>query len=423
MAMEWLSPHAHPLPNGGVLVLGYDRDTDVSDPPRAERWDPQTGEWRATAGLNHPRTHFASAVLDDGRVLVAGGLNDIGQSYSSAYLFNPASDSWEKTAGLMVTARTGPSAAVLPDGRVLVVGGYFHTEPGHGLVPGGNLLAAYRPNPDATRPTNPGDGDIVPGPFGAALATAEIFDPSTGQWTSTGSMRFARNAPQITRLVDGRVLVVGSLGGETGVEVDERATHTAEIYDPATGRFTLAGMLPAWDLSEVEAAGITFDWWSVGGGTLAPLDDGGAVLIDQRGYAKHFGAASRSLRFDAAGNAWYGIDEPRVAAEDPMSGARYATARAPRSGAAVARLPDGRILVAGGEADSEFGPGGVSRGAELYVPDSNRWRTMADMPEGRAEAPAVTLPDGSVVVVGGILDRVEGSAVSARSALRLIVGT
>jgi hypothetical protein len=135
---------------------------------------------------------------------------------------------------------------------VLVAGSYFYTRPTEGRVDEpGITLAAYRPGADGTSPPTGPLYDVDVPPWGYALATAELFDPATGSWTRTGSMRHARAGAAAVTLADGRVLVVGS--GDTNVTgIHADAYRTAEIYDPATGRFSLAGRFPDIDLAAIE---------------------------------------------------------------------------------------------------------------------------------------------------------------------------
>jgi hypothetical protein len=398
--------HIHALRDGRVLV--------ISEEQMAELWDPTTGEWHAVEGLNNPRTAFASVLLADGRVLVAGGLNDIEQSYSSAYLFDPATETWEKAAGLMTIARTNPAAAILPDGRVLVAGGYFHVDPYVSEVSDGIVLAAFRSNATPPRESGPGSADIIPGPYGAAMATAEIFDPVTGQWSSTGPMRYARNGAEATPLADGRVLVVGSLAtAHTGVEVAEGSGRMAEIYDPATSRFTLAGELPDLDVSEAQQAGVDPGFGTSIPGHLIPLPDGGAVLINQVTDFKHSGKGTRSLRFNAANGEWNQIGRSHLSVEDPASGAEYRSQGAARYDATVVPLAGGRVLLAGGSFDDTLAS------AEMYDPETDAFVALPDMPEARTRALGALLPDGSVLITGGYVDQGD-RGVPLSSAVRLL---
>ena len=77
------------------------------------------------------------------------------------------------------------------------------------------------------------------------MATAELFDPATGSWSSTGPMQYARFGASAVTLSDGRVLVFGSGGGDGAASPSMRgAFDNAEIYDPATGQ-----VQPRWDAS------------------------------------------------------------------------------------------------------------------------------------------------------------------------------
>jgi hypothetical protein len=105
--------------------------------------------------------------------------------------------------GNMTMPRSQHTATLLLDGRVLLAGGVIIDRP-----------------TSATEIFHP-------------TANAEIYDPSTGLFTPTGSMTSARSSHIATLLADGRVLIVG--GGASG---------TAELYDPSTGAFTATGNLP-----------------------------------------------------------------------------------------------------------------------------------------------------------------------------------
>lgn len=393
------------LDSGRVLVLGNGEASDgLEVPTSGEVWDPGTGAWTPIANLNKVRREFVAVALGQDRVLVAGGLNDDDPpaSYSSAYIYDarPGQEGWSKT-GLMVAARTGPSAALLPDGRVLVAGGYFyvHSIANRDAAPA--ILAAYRP----------GLFDVDMPPVGAALATAELFDPVTGTWSTTGPMNYARYGAKAVTLADGRVLIAGSIGGTAAI--DPNAFDTAEIYDPATGRFTLVGRLPAIDRAGLEALGEPgsnpmpeYDGDLSGVGTLVATHDGGAVLIAQTRWWKHVADMTRSFQFDVGTGAWSEIGQTYVFVGEPTRVPLWSKGVRDLSGAFVARVADGRILVAGGGGPNEFDINGFNEtrttaAADLYHPATNTWSSVPPMPEPRSNGSVVSLSDGSVLLVGG----------------------
>lgn len=75
-------------------------------------------------------------------------------------------------------------------------------------------------------------------------ASAELYDPARNAWTPTGGMAVARALAGAATLPDGKVLIVGGVGAitavdhSTGVVTGGTALREAEIYDPRTGAFT-----------------------------------------------------------------------------------------------------------------------------------------------------------------------------------------
>jgi hypothetical protein len=200
--------------------------------------------------LATPRQGAAAARLGDGRVLVAGGLNDI-SFLSSAEIFNPATNSFGPAAS-MPGPRGEAVAAPLPNGRVLIAGGATDGAPSHELASAFVYDAAtnnYTPTGAMTTPRQymvaaplPDGRVLVAGGFVgfSFLSSAEIFDPATGSFSSTGvgSMTVPRAGAAAAPLPDGRVLIAGgfSLGGAL--------LTSAEVFDPATATFSSVGIGP-----------------------------------------------------------------------------------------------------------------------------------------------------------------------------------
>jgi large repetitive protein len=450
LAVARVVTHAEVLPDGRVLVVGNDGLTSIGavrdDTATAETWDPATGTWSPAAPLLTPRGDFASARLGDGRVLVAGGLNQSAkrtgcgqtdqQAFSSAYIFDGSSGSgaWTKV-GLMNTARAAASTAVLPDGRVLIVGGYYQNGAVGSLTTDPSAaLAVYHPGAGPSlRPGGPELDDVAPSKTLPPLATAEILDPASGAWSRTGPMTFARFGAGVVTLADGRVLVVGSSGmrwlsmADAAIEADERAFGTAEIYDPATGKFQLTGPLPAIDRAAFEASKVPVPAEAPApstNGTLIALADGGALLVGHEAYWKNQGSIVRSFRYNGASGAWTEVSV-FAAVEDWQSGKVIASGGNPRFDAIVAKLADGRVLVAGGVAGLDTSE--LTSTVEVFDPVTNAWSAFPDLPAARAGGTAATLPDGSVLLVGGYDNGTSGDVscddvAGLRTAVRLAFG-
>ncbi len=400
MHLTRMSTHALLLGDGRVLVVGDDRYTadryrdylnvvDTSAIP--ELWSPATGRWRVAEALPKPRGEFAAVALDDGRALVIGGANQACQSFSSAYLFDPATEHWSKT-GLMGTARTNPAAAVLDDGRVLVAGGAYSSgcnDYQSVSVPGavGALVAFRDGGEESVRPDGPRLADVDVGPIGHALATAELFDPATGRWSDTGAMRQARVGAQAVTLGDGRVLVWGA---QDGWDVPDRG----ETYDPATGRFSLTELLPGIDRDALRQLGVRLpggspDEW-VTGGRLVALRNGDALLVGTL-WSWDSLEITRTFRFDASRDAWREDLAPYVQQRDPDDWQTITgDYGVPHPDGIVALLRDGRLLVAGGS---------QHRAAALLHPVTGARSKLPRMPAERSAGLGVVLRDGSVLVV------------------------
>jgi hypothetical protein len=186
-----------------------------------------------------------AAVLHDGRVLVAGGDDRQGIMLASAQLFDPASGGFSRT-GSMAEPMGRCVAVTLPDGRVFVDGGGTGSrasiyDPNTGKFDETGPMAQMRTDETATLLTD-GRVLVAGGQWGTHyLGAAEVFDPKTNTFSEVGPMRTPREDATAILLADGRVLVAGGDQGNSG---DRQVfLKSAEIYDPATARFSTTGSM------------------------------------------------------------------------------------------------------------------------------------------------------------------------------------
>ena len=109
------------LKDGRVLVAGgYSYFPGDNLTASVDLYDPATDTWTAAAPMTQPREQHTATLLEDGKVLVAGGCCGVDKS---AELYDPASDTW-KAAATLTSGRSSHTATLLKDGRVLVAGGW-----------------------------------------------------------------------------------------------------------------------------------------------------------------------------------------------------------------------------------------------------------------------------------------------------------
>jgi hypothetical protein len=282
---------------GGVEYSGSAGKLTADKLADAELYDPATGTFTATGSMGEIRADQTATLLADGEVLVAGGDNLSG-SLATAELYDPASGTFHST-GSMTEARSQAKAVRLHDGRVLIYWGFGATtmpktaelyEPTTGKFsaiawPGGGLY------PDSASVTLLQDGRLLVagGSDGSnSVATAQLFDPATGASSPTGSMATPREAHSAVLLSNGQVLIAGGMtahlygyegagqqaalsGNDPAFQLDEHHNApggnstgsqvfgmtgppptyltSAELYDPATGKFTSTGSMRTWLLS------------------------------------------------------------------------------------------------------------------------------------------------------------------------------
>lgn len=253
------------LADGRVLVAGGIAEGNLL--ASAEIFDPASGQWSAAEPMNLPRLGHSLTTLADGRVLAAGGSSLGGaegtaggqtiRPESSAEIFDPVSGRWTSTSAGMSSARFEHTATLLDDGRVLIAGGQGPPAEGRSSALAStelfdpavdtflrsNDMAEARANHAAVKLADRSvlvvggaggpDGDL-------SLSTAEVFDPARGAWNAVGALSQARNGPTAALLADGRVLVAG---GESASRGTRRSLDTGEVYTPDRRSWRSAGTM------------------------------------------------------------------------------------------------------------------------------------------------------------------------------------
>lgn len=217
------------LPDGRVLVAGGYSSSGVVN--TAELYG-SNGTFVLAAPMAQARAGAACAAMQDGRVLVTGG-SDGASALASAEIYDPAADTWT-SAGAMSVARSGHTATLLPWGSVLIVGGDSNGAATNsvelyllnGLFQTGGTLSS--PRKDYAIAVMPNHQVIIAGGSdgSTALNTIDLFDADKFTVTPAGTMLVARTNFAAAPLLDGTVLITGGLGANGNV------LASSEIYDP-----------------------------------------------------------------------------------------------------------------------------------------------------------------------------------------------
>jgi N-acetylneuraminic acid mutarotase len=303
------------LNNGKVLVAGgFSGSTPLTT---AEVYDPATGTWSPTGSMAVPRGYRHTAtLLNNGKVLVAGGYNG-STPVAAAEVYDPVAGTWS-AAGSMSRARELHTATLLNNGKVLVAGGRDQY---------------------------------------SYFGTAEVYEPASGTWSATASMSVSRAYYTATLLPNGKVLVAAGFAGGTGYAT------SAEVYDPASGTWS--------------AAGSTASRYS---DHAAALLSNGKVLVSG-GHGGNAGWLAVAEVYDPTTNTW----------------SKTASMTSARQHHTATLLPNDKLLVAGGYNESQ----GFLATAELYDPASGTWSKTASMASARRYHTATRLNNGRVLVSGG----------------------
>ncbi|MEW6129429.1 MAG: kelch repeat-containing protein [Acidobacteriota bacterium] len=316
---------------------------DLTNAPTA------TGTLKPVGAMIDARFNHSATLLNDGRVLIAGGREKQGTILSSAEIYDPATGEFTAT-GAMKTPRVGQTATLLPDGKVLIAGG--------------------------------SDSEF----FYGALSSAELYDPTTGQFSTTGDMHAKRLAHKATLLQNGKVLITGGQG-------EDLPNHdTTEIYDPMTGVFTLAAKM------HEKRADHT-----------ATLLADGRVLVTGGSDARHatIQVSDTAEIYDPVNN--------QFTAAGKMSVVRFKHS--------AELLPDGRVIIIGGSNVTLYE--GRYASAEIFDPQTRQFTPTGKLNTARYKIrdAVVLLSNGKILVAGGGRAEVYDPATGLFAAVKGGMGT
>jgi N-acetylneuraminic acid mutarotase len=338
MAVGRFSFTATTLQNGKVLVAGGNISGDTAT-NTAELYDPATGTFSVTGSMHDARVGFSATLLRNGKVLVEGGSSNSVLALASAELYDPATGTWSVT-GSMNDGRQQHSAVLLRNGNVLISGGNIDRSPCADLCV-------------------------------TTIAESEVYDPTTGQWTTVGETTIPRSFFTTTLLPNGRVLAVGGRVHTGPGYYDYGAIAFADLYVSTTGKWKATGTMT---ISREEHATVLLS----NGQVLAI----GGTTVNFNGIT----VASAEL-YDSTTGSW-------TATGSMLQGRERHTATA---------LQNGQVLVAGGDYYDGVNAGFLTE-CELYDPAVGTWSVTASMSTPRYGARAALLHDGRVLEAGGDTD-------------------
>jgi N-acetylneuraminic acid mutarotase len=335
-------------------------------------------------------------------------------------------------SGTLATPRFYHTATLLQDGTVLVVGGYNGSStfasaeryyPASGTwVPAGSMATARLSHSATLLPNGKvlvAGGIIYTGSAGTLTNTTELYDPSANSWSAGPPLTLGvRSSHSAVLLGSGKVLVVAGL--QSYPDCTYRAT--AELYDPATNTWAATGSLhlarssatttllasgkvllaggpqngcptPNSGLNEAEVYDPVSGTWAVTGTLSLPRFNNSITRLPN-------GKVLLAGGYAAVGTiATADLFDPTTGSFS-LTGS-LATARAATGGSGdngdSPLLQNGQVLFAGGYTSA----GSILGNTELYNPASGTWTTTGSLTTARAFDTATLLPDGHVLVVGG----------------------
>lgn len=337
-------------PNNELLFVG-------GSGPVAQRYKSRTEEWELAGASFGIGLLGQTTGLADGRVLFTGGIDlTTGQPTTAAAVYDPATQTTTTLA--MAVPRAGHGASLMSNGRVLVSGGSA--------------------NVDFTNPLSL---------FTGLQVSTELFDPVTNTFLPGPNMLEARAFHTSTTLTTGRVLVAGGIALLPIVNIPN-VSSTAYLFNPATNSFGLPSVM----------SGARFLH------SATPLSNGRVLIAG--------GLTLDLTQFLQTGQIQDLIIGTRTDCQLFAQGGFFGTfttvngLQVGRAGAAIAPLPNGSAIIAGGFqmqidiATSTFVLNATAT-ADRFTQGPNLLTPVGSMAAPRLFPTTVNLPDGTVMIVGG----------------------
>jgi len=326
-----------------VLVTGGGAGTLTAATGLAstELWDYRRMRFTPGPNMSNARALHSSVRLNDGRVLIIGGADQNGTVLSSCEIYNPATNSFS-TTGSMGTPRILFGACKLPNGTVMVAGGTSTLQP-----------------------------DVVAAITGT-LSSAEIYNPATGNWSGIASIAGRRLAPALTTLPSGQAMLSGGVSVSLffGIPTSAFSTTQVQIFNGSSWQNG-----PSMNQGR---AGHQYNQVTLNDGRVLMT---GGVNVSSLLNASNAAPINGAEVFN--GSSWQVVNMPN--------------ARALHTATVLA---DGRVAACGGAQGSLTSPVSIAN-VDVFNPTNNTWSTAPNLTGPRASHTAALMPDGMLLLFGG----------------------